>query len=110
VARVLIYEPNEDTGALLDLVVRRLGHEPVRLEAAAAGEAVQAAVIEPGEHGGLELARRLRAEGVPVLFASIFPASRETLELEPSAYLEKPFALAAFERALAEALIASPVA
>jgi len=65
---------------------------------------VDAAVIEPGEGHGLAYARRLRALGLPVIFASIFPAEQETLELEPAAYFVKPFALAELEQALGAAL------
>jgi hypothetical protein len=104
-ARVLIYEPHDDIAALLELVVRRLGHEPVThdgREPEALG--VQAAVIEPGEVEGINVARRLRALGVPILFASIFPAEKETLDLQPIAYLVKPFPIYALERALEAAL------
>jgi DNA-binding response OmpR family regulator len=105
VARVLICEPHDDISALLELVVRRLGHEPV----AYSGDEVDyigidAAVIEPGVEAGLRLARGLRAQNVPVLFTSIYPAESEMLELEPTAYLVKPFPLYALERALGNAL------
>jgi len=86
VARVLICEPHADISALLELVVRRLGHEPV---AYAGGDldhiGVDAAVIEPGVEAGLRVARRLRAQNVPVLFTSIYPADAEMLELSPAA-------------------------
>jgi DNA-binding response OmpR family regulator len=65
-------------------------------------------VIEPGEPVGMTLARRLREQGVPVLFTSIYPAETEALDLAPAAYLVKPFPLYALERALQGAL--SPVA
>jgi len=108
VARVLICEPHDDISALLELVVRRLGHEPV----AFAGNdvdhiGVDAAVVEPGEAAALIVARKLRAKGVPVLFTSIYPPDADVLALEPEAYLVKPFPLYALERALQEAL-ASP--
>lgn len=104
-ARVLICEPHDDISALLELVVRRLGHEPLPYN----GEAVDlivvdAAVIEPGEPSGLHVARQLRSRGVPVLFTSIYPADQATLELQPSAYLVKPFPLYSLERALEAAL------
>ena len=104
-ARVLICEPHDDISALLELVVRRLGHEPV---AFMGGEidhiGVDAAVIEPGEASALAVARNLRSRNVPVLFTSIYPADAEVLELEPAAYLVKPFPLYALERALEAAL------
>jgi CheY-like chemotaxis protein len=65
---------------------------------------VDAAVIEPGEGDGISVARRLRQLGVPVIFTSIFPAGPETLDLAPSAYLVKPFALYVLEKALADAV------
>src|SRR6478609_311895 len=77
VARILICEPHDDIGALLELVVRRLGHEPVPCDEAAEAvdvSAFDAAVIEPGDERGLRLARVLRATNVPVLFTSIYPA------------------------------------
>jgi len=107
VARVLICEPHDDISALLELVVRRLGHEPVLYDGHdgdARSGAFDAAVIEPGEEDGLRLARELRAAKVPVCFASIYPADNALLALEPSAYLVKPFPLYALERALVTAL------
>jgi DNA-binding response OmpR family regulator len=114
VARVLICEPHDDISALLELVVRRLGHEPATYDEKAGAadlSAFDAAVIEPGEERGLQLARALRTTNVPVLFTSIYPAESEVLALEPAAYLVKPFPLYALERALAAALVsAQPVA
>ena len=65
-------------------------------------------MIEPSGSDGLQLAERLRGAGVPVLLTSIYPATDDLLALSPSAYLVKPFALDAVERALEEAL--TPVA
>jgi DNA-binding response OmpR family regulator len=110
VARVLICEPHDDICALLELVVRRLGHDPVLCSGAPTDYVdVDAAVIEPGEEQGLRLAEALRSKRIPVLFTSIYPADDSTLGLEPSAYLVKPFPLYALERALGEAL-APPLA
>ena len=104
-ARILIVEPHADIRSLLELVVRRLGHDAVVYDGGdPAPLRPDAAVIEPGEGPGLALARRLRDAGVPLLFTSIFPADHEALELEPAAYLVKPFPLYALERALAAAL------
>lgn len=108
-ARVLICEPHDDISALLELVVRRLGHEPVvSMYGDPDDTDVDAAVIEPGEPVGMALARSLRERGIPVLFTSIYPAEDDALELQPSAYLVKPFPLYALERALQNALV--PVA
>ena len=109
VARVLICEPHDDISSLLELVVRRLGHEPVTYR----GEdlelvKVDAAVIEPGEAAGMRVARALCEKKVPMLFTSIYPADDALLRLEPAAYLVKPFPLYALERALLDVL--EPVA
>ncbi len=105
VARVLICEPHDDICALLELVVRRLGHEPIVCVTGDVDHVeVDAAVIEPGEPVGLHIARTLRAKDVPVLFTSIYPAETESLDLKPAAYLVKPFPLYALERALEAAL------
>jgi CheY-like chemotaxis protein len=108
VARILIVEPHPDIRTLFAHVVRRAGHEPL-LTVEDGGIDVDAAVIEPGDDEGIARARRLRALGLPVVFASIFPADRETLELEPVAYFVKPFALAELEQAL-EVALAQPKA
>jgi len=105
VARILIVEPHADIQALLEHVVRRLGHEPVVADWNGTGPPdVDAAVIEPGDPQGLPYARRLREQGLPVVFTSIFPADQEALDLEPVAYFVKPFALNELETALETAL------
>ena len=110
-ARILIVEPHADIRSLFEHVVRRAGHEPVVAELNGAGPPdVDAAVIEPGDSKGLAVARRLRELGRPVVFASIFPAEQEMLDLEPAAYFVKPFALAELEHALDDALGAAAVA
>ena len=113
-SRILVCEPHADTEALLRLVVERLGHEAVSYRAGGLDEIdeideVDAAVIEPGDADGLRLARRLREQGVPLLFTSIYPPATEAIALEPVAYLVKPFALYAIERAL-EIALTEPVA
>jgi DNA-binding response OmpR family regulator len=105
VARVLICEPHDDISALLELVVRRIGHEPVAFLGGDVDDiGVDAAVIEPGEASALQAARSLRARNVPVLFTSIYPPDAAVLDLGPAAYLVKPFPLYALERALEAAL------
>ena len=105
VARILICEPHDDISALLELVVRRLGHEPVAFVGGDVDHiGIDAAVVEPGESAALRVARGLRAKNVPVLFTSIYPPDADLLALEPSAYLVKPFPLYALERALQQAL------
>jgi DNA-binding response OmpR family regulator len=107
VARILICEPHDDISALLELVVRRLGHEPVTYAEGDSISGVEAAVIEPGDPNGLRLAQELRERDVPVLFTSIYPADDAVLDLQPAAYLIKPFPLYALERALGHALVSA---
>ena len=110
-ARVLICEPHDDISALLELVVRRLGHEPVAFDGGDVDHiGVDAAVVEPGEAAALIVARKLRAKGVPVLFTSIYPPDADVLDLQPAAYLVKPFPLYALERALEAALTVAVLA
>ncbi len=105
VARVLICEPHGDIGDLLDIVVRRLGHDPVRFDGRVDdGHDFEAAVVEPAMPGAMVVAERLHRDGVRLVFASILPAEPAALGLHPVAYLVKPFALHDLERALADAL------
>jgi len=109
VARILIVEPHADIRSLLEHVVKRMGHQPVYHDGNGSPlPELDAAVIEPGDLAGIRLARRVREQGCPVVFTSIFPAEREALELTPAAYFVKPFALHELEGALAAAL-ADPV-
>jgi hypothetical protein len=100
VARVLISEPHSDITSLLELVVRRIGHQPVLWTGDERVLPVDAAVIEPGEEDGLRLATSLAAAGVPIVFTSIYPPTEETQRLKPTAYLVKPFPLFTLECAL----------
>lgn len=104
-AAVLICEPHDDISALLQLVVKRLGHTPVVFTG---GEAdvpeVDAAIVEPGEPVGMRLAIRLASAGVPVLFTSIFPPDESTASLRPAAFLLKPFPLYRLEEAIVDIL------
>jgi DNA-binding response OmpR family regulator len=100
-ARVLILEPHPDIRRLLELVVRRLGHEPVVLRNGDPDpDDVEAAVIDLGDGKGLLLARRLRDAGCPVVLTSIYPADDAARSVRPAAYLVKPYPLHKLERAL----------
>lgn len=103
---MLICEPHDDITALLELVVRRLGHEPALHVPGSVPDpgTVDIAVIEPGDACGIELAHALSDRHVPLLFTSIYPPDEELLALAPTSYLVKPFPLYALERALGAAL------
>ena len=105
--RILISEPYPDVAALLEIVVRRLGHEPV---AHGGGvplhSGLDAAVIEPGDPAGRQAAEVLAAHGVPLLFTSIYAPTRELMALEPVAWLVKPFPVSSLADAIEAATIA----
>jgi len=83
--------------------VERLGHEPFTDASDDLGTA-DVAIVEPGQAEGLAVAKALRARGVPLVFASIFPADTETRAMQPAAYLVKPFSRYAMEKALKNVL------
>lgn len=100
-------EPHPDIRSLIEIVIVRLGHEPVLHDGADDGiPEVDAAVVDP-DGTGLVIAQRLRARSVPTVFTSIFPPERERLDLEPVAYLVKPFPLYALEHAVTAAVDAA---
>ncbi len=106
-SRILIVEPHRDIRELLSIVIVRLGHEPVLHDGADERIAdVDAAVVDP-DGAGIMIAQRLRARRVPSVFTSIFPPERDTLDLEPVAYLLKPFPLYALEHAVTAAVDAA---
>jgi hypothetical protein len=101
VARVLVSEPHPDVKALLELVLRRLGHVTV----ADADDRPDVLVMEPAWPDAVETARRLPT--LPLVCASILPPSAETLALCPDAYLVKPVRMRDLEAALAQAFAAT---
>lgn len=105
VARILIVEPHADLRTLLDLVVRRLGHEPVVQKTGDGDPAdLDAGVIEVGDGSGLLAARRLRELGRPVVLMGVIPADDEVRAIDAAAYLVKPFPLHRLEHALSSVL------
>lgn len=94
-ARILIGEPVDEIRLLLDLHVRRLGHEPVLVDGANGVDShgVDAAVLEPAAESQLTLARELRSlrPGFPLVFVSTEAASPMTRELTPVRHILKPF-------------------
>jgi DNA-binding response OmpR family regulator len=112
-ARVLICESEPDVGALLALQLHRLGHEAVIYNGAWSSplQCVDVILIEPGGNGiGLARELRLQAPGLPMVCSSIYPPSPETDELEPAAYLVKPFPASMLDAAIRRAARASAAA
>jgi CheY-like chemotaxis protein len=106
VASILISEPNAEVRALLELLVARLGHRPLRAEELEDGAEPELVLLEPASSAGLALAKRLRRRfaHLPIVCASILPPGPELKEIEPVTYLVKPVRLRELEDAIASAL------
>jgi hypothetical protein len=100
-AGVLISEPNAEVRGLLELLVARLGHRPVRPEELGDGPEPELVLLEPASSAGVELAKRLK---IPVICASILPRGPEVDGLELVSYLVKPVRLHELANAIAAAL------
>jgi DNA-binding response OmpR family regulator len=116
VARILICEPHVEVRALLAHVVKRLGHD-VSIpadgpELSFDTDAIDVLVIEPADPRALATAQilRLKREDVPIVCASIHPPSSHTRQLDPAAYVVKPFSLGELEEALETALARADIA
>jgi DNA-binding response OmpR family regulator len=107
-ARVLISEPHPDCRALVELVVQRVGHDPLGPGELAEGDDPGLLILEPASADGLAIAHRLRHRlgNLPIICTSVRPPSAATETLQPAAYLVKPFRLADLEAAVADALAA----
>ena len=106
-AAVLVYESDPAVLRLIELQLRRLGHEAVAdAHDRWAGTRCGVAGVEPAAPGGLELARELRKHdpGLPLVFISTCGPRDETAALVPVAHLTKPFRLAQLAAALTRAL------
>jgi DNA-binding response OmpR family regulator len=105
--RVLIGEPFAPVRELLERAVSGFGHEALTPGPDWEQELpdVDVLVLEPSFEEGVRLARALRREkpGLPVICAYGLAPDSSIEELEPVAYLAKPFALAELEQALTEA-------
>jgi DNA-binding response OmpR family regulator len=106
VARVLISEPHPDCRTLLELVVQRVGHDPVDPGELIDEDGLGLMILEPASAEGLDMATRLRRRlgDLPIICTSIRPPSAVTETLQPAAYLVKPFRLAELEAAMHAAL------
>jgi CheY-like chemotaxis protein len=93
-AKILVSEADPDVRRLLVLLLERLGHEAVVLEADVAVPAcADHLLVEPESPACLEQARRVRAyfPDLPVLALNALPAEGDFLTRGPLAYLQKPF-------------------
>ena len=92
-AHIALRHPEGDVRRLIEPALSRLGHVIVVDEAQAGADVL---VLEPASEPDLEAARLLRGArpDLPIVCVSIAPAFPEALELEPDAYLVKPFTVA----------------
>jgi CheY-like chemotaxis protein len=102
-ALIAIREPQDDIRRLIEHVLGRPGHEILAADAEGRADLL---VVEPSSPLDLEAAARLRAQrpGLPIVCVSVVPPFPEALELAPSAYLLKPFTVAALRHAVEQAL------
>lgn len=106
-ARILVLEPYVEVRELLGHVIARLGQIPVLHDGTSPADSnVDAVVFEPASPEGMELVQQLRVmrPDIPLVCTSIRQPSAAVLQLEPVAYLLKPFALSELEAALRTAV------
>ncbi len=107
VATLLIADPDPAVTSLLELLLLRLGHRPIREDDLERGEEPDLVLVEPSSRTSLALARRLK-EGrpqLPILCVSVEAPGDASLALAPAGYLMKPFRRADLERAVETALV-----
>lgn len=101
-ARVAICEPSPELMLLLTEIVTRLGHEVVPFDPA--DDRVPDAdvlLVEPAQPGAADcVAAAHRERAIPVVCVSTYPRFTTPAELEPVAYLLKPFHIPELEQAL----------
>jgi CheY-like chemotaxis protein len=102
VKRILVLEPDREVRTLYQRAIQRLGHSSVVPgdDGVVDLAGVDAVIVEPGSPHELAIVHTAheRKPALPVVCASIYPAN--SFGLNPVAFLEKPFRLAALERAL----------
>jgi DNA-binding response OmpR family regulator len=108
VSGILVIEPDPIARQLLAEFVTGLGHEVV--DEPAAGATPDLVLIEPADAEALAQAQALRERQarVPIVCVSSEHPTEAVEELDPSAYLMKPFRGRLLEWAIAEALASAP--
>ena len=107
--RILIGEPHPEIRELLIHVVDGLGFESVPMSQVGGApdfDQIDALLLEPGDRESKMVASRLRAKDpdLPIVCVSIYPPHADDLhQLDPVAYLVKPFSITALQSALVDA-------
>jgi two-component system OmpR family response regulator len=112
-ARILITESRQDVGRLLERMLTRMGHEPIRVRVPDTEQLISAdlAIVEPVESVGVLLAQAasIVRPSLPLVCASVSEPPAELAELGVSfnACLIKPFTAKELEIAIDQALHAT---
>lgn len=111
-AKILVSEADPDVRRLLAVLVRRLGHDPVVLDAGVeAPPRGDLLLLEPTSGRCLAQAQAVRADSpeVPVICMSALTEDGRFLLSGPIGYLPKPFTVEQMRERIVETLAASPV-
>ena len=111
-ARILVSEADPDVRRLLVMLIERLGHEPLVLDAdVAVPPRADLLLVEPQSHWCLDHARLVRAyfPELPVLALNALPDEAGFLQRGPFGYLQKPFTVETMRVTVQGALGLSPV-
>lgn len=107
--RILLLEPQPEIRELVTRVATRLGHKAFTT-LTEDDDDFDAVVLEPQSERGLALARKVRGRlpELPLICISVLPLTPELRDLEPDAFLMKPFSLSDLELALGRVLAGRP--
>jgi DNA-binding response OmpR family regulator len=109
-ASILLSEADPDVRRLLVVLLERLGHEAIVLEAGVATPPpADLMLLEPSAPARLDQAREIRAQqpDMPVVCVSVLPPEARFLKLGPLAYLTKPFTFNELNTVIETALASS---
>ena len=110
-AKILVSEADPDVRRLLVVLIERLGHEAIVLDAdVEVPPRADLMLLEPECDGCLAQARLVRAyfPDLPVLCLNAVPEGGRFLERGPLGYLQKPFPLERMRETVRDALERHP--
>jgi hypothetical protein len=106
--RILIAEPDDDVQTMLELMVRRLGYEPVAPSELGVRPMVDAVLLEPGWPLAHAVLDRFGDRIPPVICLSIYPPDARLAPVGTVAYLLKPAPTEVLAAALSKAVWRTP--
>ena len=101
--RILIAEPNDDVRTMLEVIVRKLGYEPVGPDEIGLRHTVDAVLLEPSWMRALDVLNHFGDRVPPVICLSIYPPEARLAPPGTVAYLVKPASKEALATALSNA-------